>query len=219
MTAGAHGIRAAARRLLGESRAVVMIEMAFAIPFLVLVGFGGMEIANLVLAHTRISQMGLSAADNASRVAYGGKVAQAQIRERDINDVLAGVGKQSGSLNFKANGRIFLSSLERNAQGGQTIKWQRCYGDLAVSSSYGKAGDGATGTAMTGMGPAGRQVAATAGTAIMFVEIVYDYQPLLYGRLLGQQRIRSTAAFNIREGRDLTKVYNTENATVSSCPA
>lgn len=219
MTAGAHGIRAAARRLLGESRAVVMIEMAFAIPFLVLVGFGGMEIANLVLAHTRISQMGLSAADNASRVAYGGKVAQAQIRERDINDVLAGVGKQSGSLNFKANGRIFLSSLERNTQGGQTIKWQRCYGDLAVSSSYGKAGDGATGTAMTGMGPAGRQVAATAGTAIMFVEIVYDYQPLLYGRLLGPQRIRSTAAFNIREGRDLTKVYNTENATVSSCPA
>lgn len=219
MTARAHGIRAAARRLLRESRAVVMIEMAFAIPFLVLVGFGGMEIANLVLAHTRISQMGLSAADNASRVAYGGKVSQAQIRERDINDVLAGVGKQSGSLNFKANGRIFLSSLERNAQGGQTIKWQRCYGDLAVSSSYGKAGDGATGTAMTGMGPAGRQVAATAGTAIMFVEIVYDYQPLLYGRLLGPQRIRSTAAFNIREGRDLTKVYNTENATVSSCPA
>ncbi len=219
MSAGAHRIRAAARRLLGESRAVVMIEMAFAIPFLVLVGFGGMEIANLVLAHTRISQMGLSAADNASRVAYGGKVAQAQIRERDINDVLAGVGKQSGSLNFKANGRIFLSSLERNTQGGQTIKWQRCYGDLAVSSSYGKAGDGATGTAMTGMGPAGRQVAATAGTAIMFVEIVYDYQPLLYGRLLGPQRIRSTAAFNIREGRDLTKVYNTENATVSSCPA
>ena len=219
MTAGAQRIRTVATRLLRESRAAVMIEMAFAIPFLVLVGFGGMEIANLVLAHTRISQMGLSAADNASRVAYGSKLSQAQIRERDINDVLAGVGKQAGGLNFKAHGRIFLSSLERNTQGGQTIKWQRCYGDLAVSSSFGKAGDGATDTTLTGMGPAGRQVSATAGTAVMFVEIVYDYQPLLYGKLVGQRRIRSTAAFNIREGRDLTQVYNTENATVSSCPA
>lgn len=210
-------IAAVARRLLRESRGAVIVEMAFAVPVLVLIGFGGMEIANLVFAHTRISQIGLSAADNASRIAYGSALAQPQVRERDINDVLAGVEKQAGNLNFQARGRIILSSLERNADGGQWIRWQRCYGDLNVTSSYGNAGDGASGTTMTGMGPTGRQVSAPLNSAVMFVEIVYDYEPLLYGRWLGAQRIRSTAAFNVREGRDLTQIYNSEGAPVASC--
>ncbi|NIJ39053.1 hypothetical protein FHR22_003787 [Sphingopyxis panaciterrae] len=218
MTIAATKLCRIAIRLLRESRAAIMIEMAFAIPLLVLIGFGGLEIANLVLAHTRISQMGLSAADNAARVAYGSSLSQSQIRERDINDLLAGVEKQGGSLNFKSRGRIILSSLERNTSGGQWIHWQRCYGGLAVSSSYGKQGDGATGTSLDGMGPPGRKVAASNGTAVMFVEIVYDYQPLVYGKVVGNRRIRSTAAFNIREGRNLSKVFNDEKATVSSCP-
>src|SRR3546814_13463571 len=38
--------RIAARHLARSTRGAVMLEMAFAIPFLVLVGFGGLEIAN-----------------------------------------------------------------------------------------------------------------------------------------------------------------------------
>src|SRR3546814_15784571 len=48
--------RIAARHLARSTRGAVMLEMAFAIPFLVLVGFGGLEIANLTLAHTRVSR-------------------------------------------------------------------------------------------------------------------------------------------------------------------
>lgn len=205
-------------RLLRERRGAVMIEMAFAIPFLVLVGFAGMEIANLTLVNTRISQMGLSAADNASRIAVGSALSQPQIRERDINDVFAGVEQQAGGMGFKAHGRIILSSLEQNPGGGQWIHWQRCYGDLSVASSYGKEGDGELGKpVIAGMGTAGQEVTAATGTAVMFVEIVYDYQPLLYGSWLGERRIRTKAAFNIREGRDLTKVHNLENAQISRC--
>src|SRR3546814_4357974 len=60
--------RIAARHLARSTRGAVMLEMAFAIPFLVLVGFGGLEIANLTLAHTRVSQLGLNTADNAARI-------------------------------------------------------------------------------------------------------------------------------------------------------
>ena len=200
----------AVRRMLRfarDSRATVLIEAAFAIPLLVLVGFAGMEIANLTLAHTRVSQIGLSAADNASRIAVGSNLSLPRVRELDINEVFTGVEAQADSMNFRQNGRIILSSLERNPQGGQWIHWQRCYGDLNVASSYGVEGTGATGTSFPGMGPTGREVTAAAGTAVMFVEIVYDYQPLLYGKWLGPQRVRSTAAFNIREARDLERVY------------
>lgn len=210
-------VRFAIARLARDVAATVLIEMAFAIPFLVLVGFGGMEIANLTLTQTRISQIGLNAADNASRIATGSNLALPQIREADINEVFAGVEKQAGKLDFQQHGRIILSSLERNGEGGQWIHWQRCYGDLGVASTYGVAGDGATGTDFPGMGPEGAEVTAVAGTAVMFVEIYYDYQPLLYGKWLGPRRMHSTAAFNIREARDLTQIYNPSGAAVSSC--
>lgn len=196
--------RTAIRRFARNARATVMIEMAFAIPFLVLVGFGGLEIANLTLVNTRISQIGLSVADNASRIAAGSNLALPQVREVDINEVFAGVEKQADKLNFRENGRIILSSLERNADGGQWIHWQRCYGDLDIDSDYGPEGTGAEDADFAGMGPEGEEVTAAAGTAVMFVEVTYNYQPLLYGKWLGARTIKSTAAFNIREARNLT---------------
>ena len=193
-------------RLARSVRGAVMIEMAFAIPFLVLVGFGGLEIANLTLAHTRVSQLGLNTADNAARIAAGSNLTQPQVREVDINEVFEGAERQAAGLGFENNGRIILSSLQRNDDGGQTIKWQRCFGNMKVASAYGVEGTGATGTDFKGMGPAGREVTAAAGTAVMFVEVTYQYQPLLFGKLLGPQTIRSTAAYNIREARDLSGV-------------
>ncbi|WP_338426595.1 TadE/TadG family type IV pilus assembly protein [Sphingopyxis kveilinensis] len=199
-------MRRTMRRLAQSNRGSVMLEMAFSIPFLILVGFGGLEIANLTLAHTRVSQLGLNTADNAARIAAGSNLTQPQVREIDINEVFAGAERQVAGLGFENNGRIILSSLQRNNDGGQTIKWQRCFGNLEVASAYGVEGTGATGTGFPGMGPAGREVKAAAGTAIMFVEVTYEYQPLLFGAWLGPRTIRSTAAYNVREARDLSGV-------------
>lgn len=204
-----------AQRLARSRRATVLIEMAFCIPLLVLIGFGGLEMANLTLVNTRISQIGLNTADNASRIAAGATLAQPQVREVDINEVFGGAEKQANGLNIQANGRIILSSLEQNKDGGQWIHWQRCYGNMQIGSAYGPEGTGATGTGFAGMGPKGREVTAASGTAVMFVEIIYQYQPLLYGKWLGPRTIRSAAAFNIREARDLSGVKSP--GTVSSC--
>src|SRR3546814_13730060 len=113
------------------------------------------------------------------------------------------VETQAGNLDFRTHGRIILSSLERNDDGGQWIHWQRCYGDLDVESSYGEAGDGEEGTDFPGMGFAGAEVTAAAGPAVMFGAISYDYQPFPFGQLVGQRRMHPTAAFNIREARTL----------------
>src|SRR3546814_1088407 len=80
---------------------------------------------------------------------------------------------------------------------------------MEVASAYGVEGVGATGTDFKGMGPVGREVTAAAGTAIMFVEVTYEYQPLLFGAWLGPRTIRSTAAYNIREARDLRSEEHT----------
>lgn len=204
-------------RLLRDKRATVMIEMAFCIPLMILLGFGGLEMASLTLANTRISQIGLSTADNASRIAVGSNLSLPRVREIDINEVFTGAERQADGLDLGTRGRIILSSLERNEEDGQWIHWQRCYGDLDVESSFGDAGDGATGTDFAGMGPEGAEVTAPPGSAVMFVEIVYEYKPLLYEKWLGARTIRSTAAFNIREGRDLSQIYPSTGVTPSTC--
>ena len=206
------------RRLPGDRRATVMIEMAACIPFLALVGLGGLEMANLTLTHTRISQIGLSAADNASRMASGSSLSLLPVSEADIYDVFLGVEKQAAGLDFEQNGRIILSSLEQNEAGGQWLHWQRCYGDLDVASSYGVQGDGATGTDFPGMGEEGAEVTAPAKSAVMFVEVVYTYQPLAFGGWLGPRTIRSKAAFNVRETRDLRTVSASADVPDMTCP-
>lgn len=212
-----HRLRAQARRLVHSARATVLIEMAFSIPLLVLLGFGGLELANLTLINTRISQIGLNTADNASRIAVGSNLALPQIRESDVNEVFTGIEKQAGNLDFKNRGRVILSSLEQNSEGGQWIHWQRCYGNLRIASAYGPEGTGRTGKDFKGMGPLGKEVTAVSGTAVMFVEVVYQYQPLLYGKWLGARTIRSAAAFNIRESRDLAQLYPVSGVTASTC--
>ncbi len=204
-------------RLVRDQRANVMIEMAFCMPLLALIGIGGIEMANLTLTHSRISQVGLTVADNASRIAVGSNLSLPRVRELDINEVFTGAEEQGRGLNIRSRSRIILSSLERNKDNGQWIHWQRCFGDLPVESTFGDAGDGETGTAFPGMGPASQEVTAPFGSAVMFVEIVYQYQPLAFGNWLGPRTIRSTAAYNIREARDLTQIYSSPGVTPSTC--
>lgn len=203
----------------GRARsAAVLVEFAFALPILLLLGLGGLEMVHLTITHTRISQIALTAADNASRIASGSGLSLPRVREVDVNEVFTGVEVQAGGLDFVRHGRIILSSLEQNSQNGQWIHWQRCYGNLAVSSSYGTEGTGITGQGFAGMGPAGGEVKALGGTAVMFVEIFYDYQPLVYASLVPNRRIRTTAAFNVREARDMTQLFNPSPAApVARC--
>ncbi|MEY2926594.1 MAG: hypothetical protein RL367_1071, partial [Pseudomonadota bacterium] len=108
-----------------------------------------------------------------------------------------------GDMNILTNGRVILSSLQQNPSGGQWIAWQRCIGAKVVTSSYGVQGDGATGTAFLGMGPAVARVQAPPGTAVMFVEIIYDYKPLFTTVFIPAKTIKYHASFIVRDERQL----------------
>lgn len=206
-------------RRLGRDRCgVAMIEFAYTMPlFLVLLG-GGVELTNYAAVHMRISQVAVSLADNASRVKQSVVSGVPRIREADVNEVFAAAVMQARGLELRERGRLILSSIEANPQGGQWIHWQRCFGEAGYPSSFGQEGDGASGTELTGVGPAGRQVAAEPGSAIMFVELVYDYRPLMFGDFVDNAPIRKTAAMYVRDNRDLTAIYNpSPSATPSRC--
>ena len=73
-------------------------------------------------------------------------------------------------------------------------------------SSYGFAGDGEY-NSLGGMGPRGEEIQATAGEAVMFVEVVYEYEPLFAKVFVKSTTLTATAAFNVRQNRDLSQIY------------
>ena len=202
------------RRLRDCKSGVSMVEFALALPPVMLVFTGGMECANVALAHLRISQIATTTADTAARVLT-------QMDESDIYEIFSGVDMMGNRINFAQNGRVVLSDLEPNGKtgtsAGQMIRWQRCYGSLtSAAPAYGTQGTGATNaTLAAGMGPTGRKITAGTGTAVMFVEVTYNYQPLIYD-VLNVGQIRYEAAFNVRERSDFA-ITNTQSRTVRSC--
>lgn len=190
-------------RLRRDDSGLALIEFAFSLPVLVVLCMAGLECANLSLAHLRVSQIAMLVADNASRV-------RTSIDEADVNEIMTGADLSTTALKLKANGRIFLSDLEPNGKAapntGYYIRWQRCWGSGAFTSQYGVAGDGANDATMQyGMGPgttADKKVKPASGTAVMFVEVAYNYQPLVTNSIFGAKVIRYTSAFNVRERTD-----------------
>lgn len=191
------------------------MEMAFTFPILLLMIFGGLEIAQMAMTHMRLSQIAISVADNAGRVRTG-------IDESNIYEVFSGGNLIGKALSFEEKGRIVLSSLEPNgkpdSREGQTINWQRCFGSLDVSSRYGAEGDGANDNSLEeGLGKDGNKIQSADGTAVMFVEVTYHYTPLVSGIPgWGPQLIRYESAFNVRE-RTNQDITNVQNLPVKRC--
>jgi len=220
--------RAILRRLtsLGpDTRAVAMLEFALTLPVVLTLVLTGAELTNYITTRMRMSQIALQLADNAARMGSGSMLSSKTISESDINDLLTGAGLQAGELNLYTNGRVIISDLEPtsnpNTAGTYKIGWQRCRGaKTSHASSYGTYGvtSGTNkGVGMTGMGPTGRQTTTPDNTATMFVEVYYEYTPLIQSSLTPSLTLTEVASMVVRDRRDLTQIYNTPTATISSC--
>lgn len=196
------------KRLASDTSGVSVVEMAIVAPFILGVALYGAEVAYLTTIDMKMSEIALSLADNASRIGQtDNSVITPTVSETDINEVMRGAQEQADGLDFQANGRIILSSLERDsASGKQYIHWQRCYGSLSRQSAYGNATDknGLNGPVLPGMGDGPTKVTAAANSAVMFVEVYYRYQGLFGNTYVSNRTLRKEGAFMIRDQRNLT---------------
>ncbi|WP_255573732.1 TadE/TadG family type IV pilus assembly protein [Erythrobacter sp. SCSIO 43205] len=196
------------RTLVRDNSAIALTEFAFAAPITLSMGMLGTETAYFAISHMQMSQIAMQVADNASRVGDSALAAQV-VTEKDINGVLVGAERLGEKYGIFENGRVIISSLQVNADGGQWIAWQRCRGAKVKNSKYGTEGTGADGTAFKGMGDPAKPVTASAGTAVIFVEVYYTYDHITPFELFGEKEFQYEAAFNIRDVRDLSGLQQT----------
>lgn len=209
------------RRLRKAQSGLAMIEMALALPVLLTAGLWGTEEANLAITHMRVNQLAIHVADNASRIGDTSALQSRKIYESDINDIFVGAGLQGGAaIKLFERGRVIVSSLQVDPEtGNQYIDWQRCMGAKVHASSYGIPGDGSD-VSLDGMGPDDAKVRAIEGSAVIFVEISYDYEPLIALPLTRDHTIEVTASFMVRDDRDLSQIYQIDEGNpdpVASC--
>jgi len=200
-----------------------MTEFALAAPLLMAAGLYGAETTWLTIIHMRVNQTALKIADDASRIGEISALENRKIYESDINDLLYGAHLETGTLEFFANGRVIISSLEvvpESEPEQQYIHWQRCKGRMDWPSSYGSEGAGLGGSGFDGMGPAENRITAMKDDAVMFVEVAYNYQPLFGELFVTNRLITAYAAFNVRDSRDLAEIYQRDALNpdpVASC--
>ncbi|WP_327754408.1 TadE/TadG family type IV pilus assembly protein [Sphingobium sp. SJ10-10] len=194
------------RQLRANQKGLALIEFAYALPFLILLTFGGTELANIAITHARISAITSMAADGVARV-------RDRIDENDINDVIIGAKYAGDSLDLTSRGRIIISTVEDNAATStpltdQVITWQRCKGikSVAAAQTIGTEGQVLT----TGMGAAGSQISATPGNPVVVVEIFYDYKPIMSNMFFGPITIHYSSAFSVRD-RTIQSLQNAQN--------
>ena len=203
----------AARRLLRNASGVAMVEFALGAPFLLMVGLWGTEIANYALVNMKVGQLATHIADNASRIGDTSTLQNRRIFEEDLNDLLLGANIQGGGINLYEHGRVIVTSVEiwdqsnhksqAKSDGVQFAHWQRCKGSLVQNSEYANENQALP----NGIGPEDQEVEASVDTPVIFVEVYYEYQPLISSRFVGNSMIRSTAAFPVRDSRDLEDVF------------
>lgn len=223
-----------------DGSGIALTEFAISFPVVMALGMYGIDVANLALTNLRLNQIALNLADNASRVGLVNSSAKQAIRQIDVDDVFQAANNQGSSLNLKTNGRIILSSLEKNSSGVQRLHWQRCFGTktgATYESHYGKATN-SDGTetdsnnngvidaseilnpgiaAPNGMGKTGAKVnAPTNDSGVMFVEINYRYTPM-FSWLSAPADLRFVASFIVRDPRDFSALYPSPTATQYPC--
>lgn len=224
------------RRFAANQSGLALLEFAFALPVVLVLGCYGVETANLAITNLRVSQLTANLADNGSRLGLMSSTSSVvQMRELDLNNALQAARLQGTGLKIGTYGRVTLSSLEYvqqsyDSQPVMRIHWQRCFGmksGTGYDSSYGTttatAGTDATqsnaGTAApSGMGDPGAMVTAPSGSGLIFVEVNYDYQRLFGSTFMGPAKLHYVASFIVRDRRDFAQLYNpSPTATRSTC--
>jgi TadE-like protein len=203
-------LAAFASRLHGCESGLALVEFALSLPVLMTLGLVGLETANLAMAHLRVSNIAMMAADGAARQ-------RDSIDEANVIELMTGAKMAGDNIEFRQHGRIILSSVERNAAGtGQWIRWQRCDGARHNVSSYGAQGKGLADATLQYVGPSTNRISAAAGTAVMMVEVTYDYQPIVSNSIFGPRVIRYESAFNVRQ-RTNQAITNVGSVTARNC--
>ena len=162
-----------------------MIELGFAMPILITLLLGGVEIARYVLLHQKLDRVASSIADLVSQ--------SETVSVADLQNIFDAARFVAKPFDLPAGGTVIVSSVSNPLGSPATkVNWQQSgAGSIPATSEVGSPGGAAT-------LPNGFSVAD--GQSIIIAEVFYDYTPWVLGDFTGASRIYHRALFRPRYG-------------------
>lgn len=162
-----------------------VVELAFALPVLLILILSGVEITRYVLLNQKIERTAMTVAD---------LVSQAEILSAAALDDLFTAGEfVMEPFDVQVSGRIVVSSLE-GGTGGAKVDWQDSTGGGGGGSMFGTSGGAAA-------LPSGFSI--DDGETVIAAEVFFDYTPMfdatgIIKSLVGATQVHNYAIFKPR---------------------
>lgn len=167
-----------------DSRGSIITETAFLLPVLLILLIAGIEIVRFALLQQKLNRAAVSMAD---------LVAQSEtLTAADLNSLFAAVQFVVQPFDTGTQSRVIVSSISASDGNPPIVDWQR-FGAGSASATSDLGVEGANATL-----PAGFEVRS--GENVIFAEVVYDYQPLLFTQFMSARRVKHQALFRPRFG-------------------
>lgn len=171
-------------RTVWQDRAgAALVELALALPLLLSLFVGGMEIGRYTLLHMKLNYTANSVADLVTR--------SATITQDDIDNVFAAVAPIFDPFAMGSNGRVIITAVGGDGTSSPDILWQaEGAGTLSATSEIGNEG----GTATL---PANFEL--DDGEVVIVSEVFFEYEEWLLG-IVPDNSLRKVSFFRPRLG-------------------
>ena len=185
----------------GDERGIAFVEFALALPLVLGLTIGGLEMANFIIANNAVQRLATMSADMLSQAGMNNQPTS----EAQIYDMFYALDSSGKPLNLRQHGRIILTVIKGVGQSNGSVR-----NEFADSHVYSQQFDGGYVSAAPLMGCHSKVTLPTFGRTLPLNEIMvhaqasYRYQPLfLNGSVLGYfsvpQDITRTAVFRMRK--------------------
>jgi Flp pilus assembly protein TadG len=165
---------------LRDDRGGVMIEFGFAMPVLILLMMGGIELGRYVLLHQKLDRTAMTVSDLVARVQT--------VTTSEINTIFTAANLVMAPFELNDKGLVVISSVKEVSSAPRVI-WQRSgAGTLSVTSSLGVQGANAVLSDVELVDP---------DQAVVVGETYFQYSPWFI-QLIPSTMIRHVAVFRPR---------------------
>lgn len=205
------------RQLRRDTQGVSIIEFALLLPILMMVGAGGLELINYVLANQKLERIASITADNVARNTLAPS-------EGSFVDTFAGVDEIARPFDFNVDGRVIMTGVIGVPQSGAIVGkvvWQRCSGQLTgVTSMVGKEAIDPQKWAEGDNAVLPNNIAILQNQLVVVSEVAYRYKPMISLAQLPSSNttgiIQQRSIF-VSRGQAFPNVTPTPGVTAADC--
>ncbi len=168
------------RRIVGDRGGNLAIELAFAMPVLVILLLTGIEFVRFVLVNQKVERTSASLADLVSQ--------STAMTEDGIKSLFKAAKFVMEPFDLSSEGRLIVTSVAASG-GPPRIKWQRFYGGGSNSSDFGNQG---------GVANLPGDIVVRDGENVILCEAFYKYEPMIYQEIIKERTVQRFAVFRPR---------------------